>query len=95
MLRPFRTVFPLLAVVLAISVAGCATLYRRQIYHPYKSNYKKPPEKKEAATDLLPPAPSDTPPGGLPVPADPGAAPAPAPAPGMLDAPAIPGLPQL
>ena len=95
MLRPLRTFFALLLVAFSFFFFGCSTLYR-PVYSPGKSNYKKPPEKKEAAVDLLPPAPSDQAPGGLPV--DPGAAPgaAPAPAPGMLDAaPAIPGLPQL
>jgi hypothetical protein len=82
--------------VLAVSVAGCATLYRRQVYHPYRSNYKKPPEKKEAVVDLLPPEPSNGAPNVAPIPPEGAAAPAPAaPAPGMLDAPpAIPGLPQ-
>jgi hypothetical protein len=82
--------------VLAVSAAGCSTLYRRQVYHPYKSSYKKPPEKKEATAELLPPAPDANAPAAPQVPLDPGAGPgAAAPAPGMLDAPpAIPGLPQ-
>lgn len=88
-----------------LALAGCSTLYR-PIYSPGKSNYKKPPEKREAV-ELLPPTPSDTAPLTAPVPAG-GAMPdgampgAPAPGgeappaiPGLLDAPpAIPGLPQ-
>jgi hypothetical protein len=94
MLRPIRTVSSLLIVAFSISAVGCSTIYR-PVYSPGKSNYKKPPEKKEAAAELLPPTPADNAPNAAPVP-DAGAAPAPAaPAPGMLDAaPAIPGLPQ-
>lgn len=97
MIRPLRTASLLLFFVFALSLVGCSTLYRRQVYHPGKSNYKKPPEKVEAVADLLPPEPEPGAPNaaqGLIEPAAP-AAPA-APAPGMLDAaPAIPGLPQL
>ena len=95
MLRPLRTASLLLFFVFALSLVGCSTLYRRQVYHPGKSNYKRPPEKKEVVADLLPPEPAAGAPNaaqGLP---ELGAPPAP-PAPGMLDAaPAIPGLPQL
>lgn len=99
MLRPLRTLLPVFFLAFVIFGTGCATLYRRQIYHPYRSNYQKPPEKKEAGADLLPPATDSGAPNPAPVPdagALPGGAPAPAaPAPGMLDAPpAIPGLPQ-
>lgn len=94
MLRPLRTVVPLLLAAFSLSAAGCSTIYR-PVYSPGKSNYKKPPEKKEAVADLLPPEPADA--GLLPVAPQPDVtAPPPAPAPGMLDTPpAIPGLPQL
>ncbi len=93
MLRPPRTARLLLVLALTLASVGCSTLYR-PIYSPGKTNYKRPPEKKEAAVDLLPPEPSGGVPNaaqGLPE------APAPAaPAPGGMDAaPAIPGLPQL
>jgi hypothetical protein len=95
MLRPLRTVLPLLLVAFSFSAVGCHSFYR-PIYSPGKSNYKKPPEKKEAVAELLAPEPAAG--GGNAVQGLPeaGAAPAPgAPAPGMLDAaPAIPGLPQ-
>ena len=91
--RPFRTVFSLLLVAFSFSAIGCHTLYR-PIYSPGKSNYKKPPEKKEAVAELLPPEPTNGAPNVAPIPPDLSAPPA-APAPGMLDAPpAIPGLPQ-
>jgi hypothetical protein len=94
--RPLRTV-PFV-VALSLCAVGCSTLYR-PVYSPGKSNYKKPPEKKDAA-ELLLTTPANGNPNPAPVPgagalpglppAD-GAAPA---APGMLDAPpAIPGLP--
>ncbi len=93
MIRPLRTVLPLLLVALSFTAVGCRTLYR-PIYSPGKSNYKKPPEKS-GSTELLPPEPAPDAGGaggavqGLPEPAVPAA-----PAPGMLDAPpAIPGLP--
>ena len=93
MLCPPRTARLLLLVALTLASVGCSTLYR-PIYSPGKTNYKRPPEKKDAVAELLPPTPAPgTPvaPLGLPE----GGAP-PAPAPGMLDAaPAIPGLPGL
>lgn len=95
--RPLRTV-PFV-VALSLCAVGCSTLYR-PVFSPGKSNYKKPPEKKEASADLLLSTPSDGHPNTTPVPGAgelpglppaEGAAPA---APGMLDAPpAIPGLP--
>jgi len=66
------------------------------MYSPGKSNYKKPPEKIDAAADLLPIAPAGgaAPMGGDGLPLLPDAGAVPAPIPGMLDAPpAIPGLP--
>lgn len=94
MLRPLRTVFSLLLVALSFFAVGCSSLYR-PVYSPGKTNYKKPPEKKEVVVDLLPTEPRDGAPRVAPILPDAGAAPA-APAPGMLDAaPAIPGLPQL
>lgn len=93
MLRPLRTVFSLLLVAYSFLAVGCSTLYR-PVYSPGKSNYKKPPEKKEAVADLLPPEPTDAAHNVTPAMPD-ATAPPPAPAPGMLDAaPAIPGLPQ-
>ena len=93
MLRPLRTARLLLLLALPLAGVGCSTLYR-PIYSPGKSNYKRPPEKKEAVADLLPPTSGKPAVEGLPLPPAGGAA-APAPAPGMLDAaPAIPGLPQ-
>ena len=92
MLHPLRTIFSLLVVAFCFFAVGCSTLYR-PVYSPGKTNYKKPPEKKEAAVELLPTLPGDAAHQVAPVP-EAGAAPA-APAPGMLDAaPAIPGLPQ-
>jgi hypothetical protein len=92
MIRPLRTALPLFFVIASLFGFGCSTLYR-PVYSPGKSNYKRPPEKKEAVAELLPPEPAPGAAGavqGLPEPAAPAA-----PAPGMLDAaPAIPGLPQ-
>lgn len=93
MLRPPRTARLLFLLAFTFASVGCSTLYR-PIYSPGKTNYKRPPEKKEAVADLLPPATDRPGVDGLPVPPAGGAA-APAPIPGMLDAaPAIPGLPQ-
>ncbi|MGB8169574.1 MAG: hypothetical protein WCF18_18885 [Chthoniobacteraceae bacterium] len=94
MIRPLRTALVLLFVAFSFFAAGCSSLYR-PVYSPGKSNYKKPPEKKEAAVELLPPEPAPGAAGGVQgLPEAPAPAPA-APAPGMLDAPpAIPGLPQ-
>ena len=97
MLCPPKTARRLLLVALTLASVGCSTIYR-PVYSPGKTNYKRPPEKKEAVADLLPPEPAPGDPGALNPPLglpEPGAAPA-APAPGVLDAaPAIPGLPGL
>jgi hypothetical protein len=92
----------LLLFLAAFLPTGCKTLYRKQIYHPYKSNYQKPPEKRDAAAELLPEVKApEAGAGGLnamPGLPEAGGLPgmeAPAAIPGMLDAPpAIPGLPQ-
>jgi hypothetical protein len=73
-------------------LAGCGTIYT-PVYSPRKSNYRKPPEKKEASgAELLPTPPVGTPPSQTaPIQSDGGLIP-PAQTPSMGDSSTIPGL---